>query len=196
MIAATSVSLALAFVAYLSAPPNDAIGIALRATARWSFILFWSASVGGALVTLFGTRFKSLSTRARELGLSFASAHLVHLALVVRLYYVAATTPFRRSTIVIFGIAVFWTYLLALLSVPRISGKLTPRMLRIIRIVGVEYISFAFFFDFAKRMVQDGMMHPIYLPFVALAAAGPLLRFLAAINRTGALRAAAGMNHQ
>lgn len=184
MVAATSVALTLVIVVGLSAQADDAIGMALRATARWSFILFWSASVGRAMVTLFGDGFKPLATRARELGLSFASAHLVHLALLLWLYCIAATNPFRRSTIVAFGFAVFWTYLLALLSVRRIATVLTHRMLRIIRIAGVEYISFAFFYDFANRLTQDNVIHPFYLPFVALAVAAPLLRLTAAIKRT------------
>jgi hypothetical protein len=191
MIAATAVSLAIVIVVYASAPSDAAIGLALRATARWSFILFWSASVGRALATLFGARFDPVAYRARELGLSFASAHLVHLALVLWLYCVSATNPFRRTTVIGFGFAAFWTYLLALLSVRRVTALLRPGMLRITRVVGIEYISFAFCFDFARRLTEHDVLHPIYIPFVAVAIAGPLLRLATAIKRVRPLHDAA-----
>jgi hypothetical protein len=61
--------------------------MALRVTARFSFLLFWFAYAGRALATLFGHRFESVAKRGRELGLAFASAHLVHVALLGRDLY-------------------------------------------------------------------------------------------------------------
>jgi hypothetical protein len=55
---------------------------ALRATARWSFLWFFLASVVGALRTLFGGRFRAMAQHARDFGLAFASAHLAHAGLV------------------------------------------------------------------------------------------------------------------
>jgi hypothetical protein len=57
--------------------------VALRMTARWSFLLFWVAYAGGALATLFGPALAPLSGRGREFGLAFAAAHLVHIGLVI-----------------------------------------------------------------------------------------------------------------
>jgi hypothetical protein len=51
--------------------------VALQATARLSFLLFWPAYAGGGLATL-GSVFAFLPHRARDFGLAFASAHLVH----------------------------------------------------------------------------------------------------------------------
>jgi hypothetical protein len=48
--------------------------VALRATARWSFLLFWLAYVGGATAKLWGLQLGGLAHRGRELGLAFASA--------------------------------------------------------------------------------------------------------------------------
>src|SRR5271154_2711182 len=105
---------------YLGGGHGEKLGLGLRATARWSFLLFWLASAGGALATLFGPRFEALARRARDFGLSFASAHLVHLGLVAWVFYVSGI-PFRRSAVVFFGIGVFWVYLLALLSIKRVA---------------------------------------------------------------------------
>src|ERR1700685_1012566 len=87
MAAAMGVALAMALIIRLNEGPGERVAMALRATARWSFFLFWLASTGGALTTLFGLRFSNLAARARDFGLAFASAHLVHLGLVAWLYY-------------------------------------------------------------------------------------------------------------
>ena len=55
------------------------IKAALAATGRLSFLLFWPAYTGSALVTLFGPRFQPIRHNGREFGLAFASAHLVQL---------------------------------------------------------------------------------------------------------------------
>ena len=57
--------------------------IALRLTARWSFLLFWVAYAGGAMATLFGPALEPLARRGREFGLAYAAAQLIHLGLVV-----------------------------------------------------------------------------------------------------------------
>jgi hypothetical protein len=67
--------------------------IALQVTARFSFLLFWPAYVAGATTALFGSVFEPLKKRVREFGLSFASAHLVHLALVAWLIYIGRAPP-------------------------------------------------------------------------------------------------------
>lgn len=158
------------------------LSLALRLTARWSFLLFWLASAGGALATLFGSRFSGVAARARDFGLAFASAHLAHLGLVAWLYY-AYQGP-GRSTIIIFGIAAFFTYLLALFSLKQVTAMLNPRVWKIVRTIGTEYISFAFLYDFARNPFQGGILHIIeYLPFLILAVAGPLLRLAALVTR-------------
>jgi hypothetical protein len=163
--------------------PGERVSMALRATARWSFLLFWLASAGPALTTLFGSRFLPLARRARDFGLAFASAHLAHLGVVAWIYATSVIVPLR-STLIFFGIAVFWTYLLAILSWNNLSARLNPRVWRIVRTVGVEYIAFAFWTDFAMQTFADGIVNFfIYLPFVALAVAGPPLRLAAALKR-------------
>ena len=66
---------------------------------------------------------------------------------------------------------------------------LTPRVWRILRTVGVEYISLAFLSDFLINPFHNGIQNLLaYLPFQALAIAGPLLRLAAAIKRVSVAR--------
>jgi hypothetical protein len=188
MAASFGVALAMVIVIRLAEGPGERVDMALRATARWSFFLFWLASAGGALTTLFGPRFQALAKRGRDFGLAFASAHLVHLGLVAWVYYSSAEPP-GRPTLIFFGIAAFWTYLLAILSIKHLSAKLSPKVWRIVRTVGVEYIAFAFLVDFNKVSFQDGIANVIvYMPLLALAVAGPLLRLAAVVKRLSEAR--------
>src|SRR5208283_952478 len=100
------------------------IDAALRATARLSFLLFWVAYAGSAMASLFGSPFQTLKLRAREFGLAFASAQLVHIGLVVWLCLIGAAPDV--STFVFFGIALVWVYLLALFSIGRLRRALGP----------------------------------------------------------------------
>jgi hypothetical protein len=186
MVASFAVAFAIVMTFRLGADPGERVSGALRATARWSFTLFWLASVGRALATLFGERFQALAAHARDLGLSYASAHLAHVGLVVWVYYYAVVhgkeVP-SLNTLIFFGVAVFWTYLIALLSVDSFAAKLNARTCRILRTLGVEYIALAFFIDFFKNPFQNGFAHiASYAPFVVFSVAGPLLR-LAAMGR-------------
>jgi len=181
------VALAIVIAVRLGAGPSERIGGALRSTARWSFTLFWLATVGRALATLFGGRFQALAEHARDLGLSYASAHLAHLGLVVWIYVYAivhGTEVPPRNALIFFGIGVFWTYLIALLSFKPFAAKLSARTCRILRTIGVEYIALAFLVDFLNHPFQGGFGHiASYAPFVVLSVAGPLLRLAAAAKR-------------
>jgi D-alanyl-lipoteichoic acid acyltransferase DltB (MBOAT superfamily) len=188
MAASMGVALVIVLVLGLAAAPGERLGTALRATARWSFLLFWLASAGGALASLFGSRFQALARRGRDFGLAFASAHLVHLGLVAFLYYIALNPP-SRSTLIFFGIAAVWTYVLAILSIKRLSARLNPRVWRIVRTFGVEYIALAFLTDFAKNLFEGSVANFIvYLPFLTLAIAGPILRLAALAKRWSQVR--------
>jgi D-alanyl-lipoteichoic acid acyltransferase DltB (MBOAT superfamily) len=188
MAASFLVGLVIVLLIRMGAGPGERVDMALRATARWSFLLFWLASAGGALATLFGSRFQALAHRARDFGLAFASAHLAHLGVVAWLY--VSENPPARSTLIFFGIAAIWTYVLAILSIKRLSARLNPRVWRTVRILGVEYIALAFLVDFAKNPFEDGFLNfANYFPFLALAIAGPVLRLAALVKRLSQPRA-------
>jgi hypothetical protein len=183
MVCAFLIAALIAVEIRLTHAPRERMESALRATARWSFVLFWLATVGGALKTLFGDKFRFLAARARDLGLSFASAHLVHLALVAWMFAVSSPN-LTWQTLTLFGVGVFWVYLLALLSSKGMATHMGERKVRLLRIIGVEYINLAFFIDFDKEPLIGPWPHiAYYSPFLLLSAAGPLLRVAATIRR-------------
>ena len=158
--------------------------IALQATARLSFLLFWLAYTGSALRTLFGAAFEPLKRRAREFGLAFASAHLAHLGLVGWLVYIGAAPA--RGVFIFFGIAVVWTYLLALFSIGRLQQLLGQKGWWLLRAVGLNYVAYAFAVDFLRfPLLADVKRSAEYLPFAVLAVAGPMLCFAAFVYRVG-----------
>ena len=153
------------------------ISTALRMTARLSFLLFWPAYVGSPLVALFGPRFLPIKRRGRELGLAFAAAQFVHAGLVVWLCAIGGAPGARVFEI--FGTALAFTYLLALFSVDRMRELFGPAVWWGLRVVGMNYIAFAFTLDFRRG-------HPLgrsgdliaYGPFLALSIAGLLLNLI------------------
>ena len=149
--------------------------IALRATARWSFLLFWLAYVGGALSELFGRTFAGLSRHGRDFGLAFASAQLIHVALVLWLAYMGGI----GGAMLLFWAGILCTYLVALFSWPRLSDALGPRSWRIVRTIAVEYIALVFATDFILLPLQSNGLgsYPLtYVPFAVMLIGGALLR--------------------
>jgi hypothetical protein len=156
---------------------------ALAATGRLSFLLFWPAYAGGAMAALFGSAFQPLRRNGREFGLAFASAHVVHLGLVAWLCYIGAAPGL--GTFVIFGVAAAWVYLLALFSVPGLHARLDARTWWWLGTIGLNYIAYAFARDFVK-LPLGGAKHTVeYVPFAALAVAGPLMRLVVFVLRIG-----------
>src|SRR3954471_5611349 len=152
--------------------------LALEVTARWSFILFWLAYTGNALARLSG--WEGIGGHAREFGLSFAAAHLVHVALVIWLSYLLGRIALSGGLLLFFAVGLFWVYLLAALSFggARAMGR---QAWRIIRFVGMNYILIAFGRDFMlpilhPKPAQHTLAHFLaYAPFAALSVAAPLL---------------------
>jgi hypothetical protein len=156
--------------------------VALQVTARFSFLLFWLAYAGGAMTAVFGPAFEPLKRRGREFGLAFASAHLVHLGLVAWLTYIGHAPSL--GVFLFFGIAVLWVYLVALFSIPRLQASLGPNGWWILRVVGLNYIAFAFAKDFLGDPQFGSFKYLVtYLPFAALSVVGPLLRLAAFVHR-------------
>jgi hypothetical protein len=183
-----SLILAASVLAFLG-PHERGIYAALAATARLAFLLFWPAYSGSALVLLFGRAFEPLKRHAREFGLAFVSALLVHLGLVVWLCLIGAAPGAR--TFIIFGIGAGWAYLLALFSIDAFRQALGPKYWGLLSKVGMNYLAFAFFIDFARLSPDAGLKQLIkYLPFAVLAVVGPGLRLAAFGRRARKERAA------
>jgi hypothetical protein len=183
MAGAFMVALVIAFLARHGAAPGEKLALALKATARWSFLLFWLGYAGSSLANVFGPKFRALAHHGRDFGLAFAAAHLVHLALVAWLLH-NLTRPFPRPALTLLGIGVFCICLLSILSIKPLAATIDRRLLRTLRFVAVEYIALVFLIDFAKNPLQGGVATLIaYLPFQILAISGLLLRIASAVKR-------------
>jgi hypothetical protein len=192
--AAFAVALAITVAVFaLRGIDNKSIRLALELTARWSFALFWLAYAGGALATLFG--WQSLAGRGRELGLAFATAHLVHVGLVIKLGIVMGRVPLSGGLLLFFLAGLFFTYLLALLSFGG-AKAMGPVAWKALRFVGMNYILIAFARDFVLPVIypkptQYNVAHFIaYAPFAAASIAAPLLVLAAMARRRSLVKAA------
>jgi len=183
------VAMAVAAVALATfGPAARGTEIALQLTARWSFLLFWLAYVGGAAARVFGRRFDGLARRGRELGLAFASAQLVHVALILWLIYIA-TGP--GGSMVFFWVGIFCTYLLAFLSLPQLQNALGPLAWRLLRTVSVEYIALVFAVDFIMLPFEEhGILNypASYAPFGFTLIAATALRITIFVKPQGSPR--------
>jgi len=151
--------------------------LALRATARASFLWFIAAYAGGALSTLFHPRLQPLKRLGRELGLAFAAALLVHLSLVGWLCWIGDAPEI--GLFAFFGPVAVLTYVLAFFSFRNLHTILGPRLWKQFRLIGMTIILFAFLRDFVRQP-----LHPAYLPFIVMCIAAPLLRLTAWMLRS------------
>jgi len=187
MSAAFGIALAIAVtVLAVRGTGNAGTRLALELTARWSFLLFWLAYAGNATAQLFGLR--SLAGHGREFGLAFAAAHLVHIGLIVWLGTILGRVPLSGGLLLFFLIALFATYLLAVLSFG--GAKLLGPAWGPLRFVAMNYILIAFGRDFVlpvfyPKPAQINLGHYLfYAPFMVLVFAAPLLTVLAARRNT------------
>jgi hypothetical protein len=177
-----SLALAVAILA-VSGSGEHGTALALRVTARWCFLLFWLAYAGSALARFCGPRFAILARRGRTFGLAFASALLVHVALVLWLYYVVAD---QRTLMLFFWVGVLCTYALALLSLQRLRDALGPRVWQIAMELALQYIMLVFADDFIVEPLRAGGAdkYPLsYVPFVVMLVGGVGLRLAARLRR-------------
>jgi hypothetical protein len=178
MVAAFLTAVALATATLADTGMN--IGSALQATGRLSFLLFWPAYAGGALATLFGSRFAPLARRGREFGLAYAAAQVVHFALVVWTIQISHQ-PLVARLMPFFAFGVLWTGGLAFSSFERSCDIFDAEFWRLLRNLGLEYITLIFFADFVLDPIEKGVENSLfYLPFSVLTIVGPILRIAAA----------------
>jgi hypothetical protein len=189
--AAFGVALAIAaLVLVLVGADNKGTRLALELTARWSFVLFWFAYAGNAVAVLVGP--PGLAGHGRDFGLAFASAHLVHIGLIVWLGYILGRVPLSGGLLLFFLIALFCTYLLAGLSFGGVKalGSAWPPL----RFVAMNYILIAFGRDFVLPVIhpKPNQMNAghflFYAPFMLVSIAAPLLVLAAHTRRPAALR--------
>jgi hypothetical protein len=164
----------------------DGIGQAVRLTARWSFLFFWLSYAGGAMAILFGSAFAGLARRARALGLAFATALQVHIGLVVWLGVVIGQIPLQGGILLFFLVALFFAYLLVLLSFG-IGMRTLGRLWRPLLFLGTTYILIAFGRDFVGGALYVDVRHWLlfveYVPFALLSLIAIPLRLAAFLRQ-------------
>jgi len=174
---ATATAVAVAILVKDGIEP-DGTKAALRASARFSFLLFWGAYAGGLLRKVPLAPAQWLSKRRREFGLSFATAHSIHLGLILWLFHVSATAPVPLNTIIVDGIGFGWMYLMAILSFNFARRWLNPLAWRVVLNIGLEYIAYVFATDFILLHLRDGQdLTLIYWPFILMLVGTALLRW-------------------
>ena len=140
---------------------------ALRVTARFSFLLFWSAYAGGLFRRFPVPLLAVYAGLRRELGLGFASAHSVHVLLILWRYRIGF--PVSTRVLVVDGIGIIWMYALVVFSLDRLRRVLAPLALRIVFNAGLEYIAYVFLSDFLIAALVRGRAASLaYLPFTVL----------------------------
>lgn len=173
-----------AFILAMFGAGERGVSIAVRAVARVAFVFFWLTYTGGALAALFGPRFAGLMRLRRELGLAFAAALLVHLALVAWLFRVSAKPPITEPWLAYFVVGALCAGALALASAPRFGALWGSRIWRVFSMIALEYIAFLFFRDLVLVPLQVGTRHPLqYAPFALLIIVGPPLRWVTLARR-------------
>lgn len=187
-----AVALAAAVLAGYGTGPVG-LTLAVRVTARWSFLFFWLSYAGSAMAVLFGPAFAGLARRARALGLAFASALQVHIGLVIWLGAVIGQIPLRGGVLWFFLVALFCTYLLVLLSFG-IGTRSLGRLWRPLLFLGTTYILVAFGLDFVlgslNRQTQHWLYAAEYVPFALLSLVAIPLRLAAFLGQRFGLRSA------
>jgi hypothetical protein len=189
---ATAIAVAVAILFKDGVSP-DGIKAALRASARFSFLLFWGAYAGGLLRKIPLAPAQMLARHRREFGLSFATAHSVHLGLILWLFAISSTAPVSNKIIVVDGIGFGWMYLLVIFSFDFARKHLSPRAWRVVFNIGLEYIAYVFAGDFILLHLHDGAdFSLVYWPFILMLVGAALLRWTFGVwgllTRAGAAR--------
>src|SRR6202023_3988466 len=103
------------------------------------------------------------------------------------LTYMGGAPP--RGVCLFFGVAALWTFLLALFSIPRLQRALGSKGWWFLRVVGLNYIAYAFARDFLGNPQFGNFKYLVgYLPFAALSVVGPLLCLAAFVQRASWLQ--------
>jgi hypothetical protein len=187
-----ALALAVAILAADGTGP-EGLGLAVRVTARWSFLYFWLSYAGGATAILLGPAFAGLARVARPSGLAFATALQVHIGLVVWLGVVTGRVPLQGGILWFFLVALFFAYLLALLSFG-IGRHSLGRLWRPALLLGATYILIAFGRDFVLGALDANARSWVYaaeyVPFALLSLIAIPLRLAALRRQRGNLRSA------
>jgi hypothetical protein len=154
---------------------EEGIRAVLRLTARTSFVLFTTAFAASALARRWpGPATRWLLANRRQIGLSFAVSHTVHLMALLALSRL--TPAFTDATIVIAILGYMAIAAMTVTSFDRTAAWLGPRRWRRLHLTAGYYIWFVFLASYLPRTIIESAA---YAPFVVVLLAVLALRLTA-----------------
>lgn len=154
---------------------EEGLRAVIRLTARTSFALFTTAFAASALARRWPSRAtRWLLTNRRQIGVSFAVSHLVHLMAIVAL---SRSTPvFNDAAIAIAGLGYVAIAAMTATSFDRPAAWLGPRRWRRLHLTAGYYLWFVFLASYLPRTILESAA---YAPFVVVLLAVLTLRLRA-----------------
>ena len=151
---------------------EEGIRAVIRLTARTSFVLFTTAFAASALARRWpGPATRWLVMNRRQIGVSFAASHLVHLFAILAL---SRLTPvFTDATIAIAALGYVAIAAMTVTSFDSTAAWLGPRRWRRLHLTAGYYIWAVFLASYLPRTILES---PAYAPFVVVLLAVLALR--------------------
>jgi DMSO/TMAO reductase YedYZ heme-binding membrane subunit len=165
---------------------REATRLALRLTARLSFVYFMVAFVASPLARLRpGALTRWLVRRRRAFGVAFGASMSIHVGCILRLYALYAPERPPMVTDADFLIGVPGLVLVALMTVTSaiaVRRRMTPIAWRRLHRTGLYAVWSIFFLCLVDSVSRKETLHPIagYYAFIAVLLAGMALRLGAA----------------
>ena len=158
---------------------EEGIRAVIRLTARTSFVLFNAAFAASALARRWPGGFtRWLVANRRQVGVSFAVSHLVHLVAILALTRYAVM--FGDATVVIAVLGYVAIAAMTVTSFDRTAAWLGPRRWRRLHLTAGWFIWGVFLASYLPRTILDS---PTYAPFVVVLLAVLALRVRPAAAR-------------
>jgi len=165
---------------------EEGIRAVIRLTARTSFILFNAAFAASALAARWPSRVtRWLLANRRQVGVSFAASHFVHLLAILALSRLMVV--FGDPSILIAVLGYVAIAAMTATSFDRTAAWLGPRRWRRLHLTAGWFIWLVFLASYLPRTILES---PAYLPFVIVLVAVLALRLWPAPARSYASRAA------
>ena len=152
------------------------IRLALRATARTTFVFFMCAFAGSALLDFMPSRLSTWLAAKRDwFLLAMAVSHTVHLAAIIALFELLGPARLKVITVLGGGLVYLLIYALAIGAVIRLRGREPRSLLGLPRFeaVALYLIWLIFALAFVPRIVSGW---PVYSFLSAIALAALCLR--------------------
>jgi DMSO/TMAO reductase YedYZ heme-binding membrane subunit len=170
---AAAVSLAAIALGHVTgAAPDERWQLAARYTARAAFLLFLPVFVASSWNRLWPSDASRFAMRRRRaLGLSFATAHTIHLGALTAFQVTTGEVP-NAVTLIGGGGAFLAMFAMVATSNDAAVRRLGRSWLRLHK-VGIYWLWFVFTFSYAGRVAEGRLF---FVPLLALALGGLALR--------------------